>query len=226
MMSNTLFYGNASDGIDIDFGTGEVKDCKFMDNAGDGLDLSGSEIRITGSLFVNTGDKGISVGENSHPIIINNLFKNNTIAISTKDLSSAKVANCTFYHNKLAIEAKRKKPMFGPGSGEFINCVFSGNQTLFKEDFFSRGLVTFGQSITDNSFVQQDHNLVFVPIRFVAPEDQNYVLAFDFIERRSIEPVFPRWYQKEIPYRQIQHPGIYTAINQSTGKSNESAKLN
>jgi hypothetical protein len=212
LMENTLFFGNVSDGIDIDFGSGEVTNCEFVNNTGDGLDLSGSQIRITGSLFENTGDKGISVGEDSHPVIINTLFKNNEIAISTKDLSVAKVANCTFFNNKLAIEAKRKKPMFGPGSGEFVNCVFSGNQTLLKEDYFSRGLVTFDQSISDNSLAQHNDKLVFIPIQFVAPERHNYLLAPAFAENNGVELAFPPWYPREINHDDIASPGIYTAI--------------
>jgi hypothetical protein len=219
LMVNCRFVGNASDGIDIDFGTGSVRNSQFINIGGDGLDLSGSKIRISDSLFENIKDKGISVGEDSHPVVINNLFKNNAIAISTKDLSFAKVANCTFVNNKLAIEAKRKKAMFGPGSGEFVNCVFADNETLLQEDYFSRGRVTINHSVADQSLDEPNEKTVFGPIQFAAPERQNYLLAASFVKKNGIDLAFPLWYQKEINVREIEYPGIYTAIAASKSKS-------
>jgi hypothetical protein len=212
LMRNTVFAANSSDGVDFDFVTGVVGDCKFIDNKGDGLDLSGSQVQISRSLFMNSGDKGISVGEDSHPVIINNLFRNNEIAISTKDLSTAKVASCTFVDNKLAIEAKRKKAMFGPGSGEFVNCVFAGNQTLLQEDYFSKNLVTFDQNISDDSLTQQHGKSVSMPIQFVAPEQQNYILSPAFAEKNGIGRALPQWYPAEIDHKEIAAPGIYSQI--------------
>ena len=212
LMENTLFSENPSDGIDIDFGTGVVRNCQFVNLGGDGLDLSGSKVRITDSLFENIKDKGISVGENSHPIIINNLFKNNAIAISTKDLSVAKVASSTFVENKVAIEAKRKKAMFGPGSGEFVNCVFAGNQTLLREDYFSRGRVTIDHSVADESLDGSHKNKASVTIQFAEPDRRNYLLAASFVKKNGIDIIFPQWYQNEIVGKKIDYPGIYTVI--------------
>jgi hypothetical protein len=189
-----------------------VQDCQFINLGGDGLDLSGSKVRITDSLFENIKDKGISVGENSHPVIFNNLFKYNGIAVSTKDLSVAKVANCTFVNNKLAIEAKRKKTFFGSGSGEFINCVFSGNETLLWEDYFSRGQVTIDNSVADQSLDTPKKNKAVGAIQFTSPERQNYLLASFFVQKNGVEPTFPHWFQKEISGRVIEYPGIYTVI--------------
>lgn len=149
MAKNCLFSNSSSDGVDIDFGTGYITNSQFIDIKGDGLDLSGSTISISSCYFENVADKGISVGENSHPLIFNSLFLNCTIGLSTKDLSLAKVAHATFVGNQLAIEAKRKKPFFGGGSGEFINCVFSGNRKLLSEDVFSAGKVSLAHSILD-----------------------------------------------------------------------------
>jgi hypothetical protein len=149
-LDDTLVSDNASDGVDLDFVTGEVHNSQFLNNVGDGLDLSGNHITITNSRFEYNGDKGLSVGEDSHPIVINALFRGNQIGLSTKDLSQSQVAYATYVDNVLAIEAKRKKAFFGGGSGEFYNIVFSGNQTLLQEDYFSQGQVTIQSSISDD----------------------------------------------------------------------------
>lgn len=217
MMSNCLFSGNASDAIDIDFGTGEVRDCQFVNIGGDGVDLSGSEILVTGCLFENMVDKGISVGENSHPLIVNNLFYGNDIGISTKDLSHARVANCTFASNRLAIEAKRKKPMFGGGSGEFVNCVFSGNTILLKEDYFSQNQVTVMTSFADNASQWQPTETV--AIQTISFDHKNYRLPVTFSMDDKAQLTFPEWLPKEINHSRIKYPGIYTDIITEKQKS-------
>jgi hypothetical protein len=148
-MRDCSITGGASDGMDLDFVTGEVRDSVFANNGGDGLDLSGSEILVAGNHFESMGDKAISVGENSHPIIVNNLIRGNAIGISSKDLSFARVAYSTFLGNRLAIEAKRKKPMFGGAGGEFVNNVYVNNDELLSEDFFSRGGIQIYSSLLD-----------------------------------------------------------------------------
>jgi hypothetical protein len=80
---------------------------------------------------------------------VNNVFRDCRIAISCKDLSFATVRGCTFVSNQLAIEAKRKKPMFGGGAGEFVNCVFAANDTLLREDIFSKGRIKIEHSEMD-----------------------------------------------------------------------------
>jgi hypothetical protein len=148
-MRDCLIAGGASDGMDLDFVTGEVRDSVFLANAGDGLDLSGSRLVVAGNRFEGMGDKGISVGEDSEPIVVNNLIRGNGIGLSTKDLSFARVAWSTFVDNGLAVEAKRKKPMFGGAGGEFVNNVYAGNRKLLSEDWFSQGRVEMRSSLFD-----------------------------------------------------------------------------
>lgn len=149
LVRNCLFASGASDGMDLDFVTGEVRDSVFLDNDGDGLDLSGSQVLVVGNRFERMGDKGISVGENSQPVIVDTLIRDNPIGISSKDLSFSKVAHSTFIGNALAIEAKRKKPFFGGGGGEFLNNVFARNVRLLQEDSFSQGRVQLSESVVD-----------------------------------------------------------------------------
>lgn len=150
LIANCLFDGNASDAVDLDFVTGEVRDSVFSNNVGDGLDMSGSHVMVLHNRFEFNGDKGVSVGEDSHPTIVDGLFRGNAIGLSTKDLSHARVAYGTFIDNTLAIEAKRKKEFFGGASGEFVNNVFANNRVLFDDDYFSQGQVSITHSLTDD----------------------------------------------------------------------------
>jgi len=157
-MHDCLVEGTASDAIDIDAGTGEVRGNRFVDIAGDGIDVSYSQVALRDNEMENVRDKGISVGEKSQPLVENNVFRGCRIAISCKDLSFATVRGCTFVGNQLAIEAKRKKPMFGGGGGTFLHCVFAENDTLLREDIFSKGRIKIDQSKLDAK--ASDYDLV------------------------------------------------------------------
>jgi hypothetical protein len=208
VMKNCLISGVDSDAIDLDFCTGEVRDSHFSNTGGDGVDLSGSYVTVRGCRFENIGDKGTSVGENSHPILINNLYIGCNIGVSCKDLSNPKIANCTFINNKMAIEAKRKKPFFGGGSGEFVNCVFFENGTLLQEDYFSEGQVKVRHSLVD---VPVDWpTCKTTEIRFVAPEQGNYILEPATVAGNGFEVSLPDWANLNVNGHSPRLPGIFT----------------
>jgi hypothetical protein len=190
-MNDCLFANNASDGVDLDFVTGEVRDSQFLNNVGDGLDTSGAHILVINSRFENSGDKGFSVGEDSHPTIINGLFRGNQIALSTKDLSHTQAAYVTFVDNVLAIEAKRKKAFFGGGSGEFVNSVFAGNQVLLEDDYFSSGQVDIHHSVTDDP--QACPVCSTRTIRFVSAETGDYRLLRETLTGSEFEIAPLEW---------------------------------
>ncbi|MCZ6818620.1 MAG: CotH kinase family protein [Calditrichaeota bacterium] len=203
-MRNCQFTRNESDAIDIDFGTGLVENCRFEDIGGDGVDMSGSEITIAGNLFVGVADKAISVGEKSNPTIYNNLFRGCDIAISMKDLSFARIAHCTFVDNRLALEAKRKKAMFGGGSGEVSNSVFAGNQTLLSEDRFSKGRVNISHALVDVAVSWP--NSKTAAIRFVHSKSGDYRVDADSFAGNGIAIYTPDWLRQQAFYS--SHPGI------------------
>ncbi len=216
VMKDCLFLNSASDGIDIDFGTGEVVRCKFINTMGDGLDLSGSEITISECWFEKINDKGISVGENSHPIIVNNFFRECNIGFSTKDLSFAKVAYCTFVDNRLVIEAKRKKPMFGAGSGQIVNSVFSGNTNLLEEDYFSRNHVSVEHSLVDQ--IVDWPTCKTTDIQFVDPANDNYLIEPLSVMGNGFYLAEPDWFKSSNYNQTIQHPGIFTVYENKYAK--------
>jgi spore coat protein CotH len=207
LVTNCLFANTAGDAFDIDFGKGEVRDSKFMNTVGDAVDFSGSYVTVSGCRFEDIGDKGSSVGEDSHPILVNNLYLRCNIAVSCKDLSSPKIAYCTFVDNKLAIEAKRKKEFFGGGSGEFVNCVFSGNAELFTEDYFSQNQILISHSILD--VAAKWPTCKTAEIRFVDPAQANYVLDASSLAGNGLEIVQPEWLPHSANGAAHKVPGIF-----------------
>jgi|GEM_PF-3488178 len=207
-MKNCLISGTDSDAIDLDFCTGEVLDSHFSNTGGDGVDFSGSYVTVSGCRFENIGDKGTSVGENSHPILINNLYIGCNIGVSCKDLSSPKIAFCTFIGNKLAIEAKRKKPFFGGGAGQFINCVFADNGALVQEDYFSKNQVTVRHSLVDAT--TNWPTCQTAEMRFIAPEQNNYLLEPNKLASNGFEVSLPEWASLNHNGHTPRLPGIFT----------------
>jgi len=216
---DTLFQGNDSDAVDLDFVTGEVRDNVFRHNKGDGLDLSGSKVLVVGNRFEYMGDKGLSVGEDSHPTVLNNLFLGNNIGISTKDLSWPRVAYSTFVGNKLAIEAKRKKPMFGPGGGEFLSNVFSANARLLEEDYFSRGRVRLTGSLLDSPAVPCSSCQV-ATARFVSQEAGDYRLEPGFAPAANLSAAKAEWALSELQATGLspRQPGIVAPSHRAEPK--------
>jgi len=208
LMVNSLIARVASDAIDIDFGTGEVRDSQFMNTVGDGVDFSGSRVTISGCSFIDIGDKGTSVGENSHPILVNNLYLRCNIGVSAKDLSSPKIAFCTFVDNKLAIEAKRKKEFFGGGAGEFVNCVFSGNTELFTEDYFSQNKIAIRNSLLDVPVKWPTCKTA--EIQFVDREQQNFALDAATLTGNGFEMLMPEWLPATSNGVAHKVPGIFS----------------
>ncbi|MFW6069253.1 MAG: right-handed parallel beta-helix repeat-containing protein, partial [Chloroflexota bacterium] len=206
-IENCTFARNASDGVDIDFGVGQVVDSGFMNNVNDGLDVSGSQLTVINNRFENNGDKGFSVGEESQVTIANALFHRNSIGVSTKDLSHAQVTYATFVDNGLAIEAIRKKPFFGGGSGEVVNSVFSGNLTLFQDDYFSQGQVSIHNSLTDDALGCP--TCLDVDLRFQSVADGDYRLRPDTVSGEQFEILDPQWAGLEGRQDWPSLPGVF-----------------
>lgn len=212
MVDNCVFARNASDSFDIDFGTGVVRDSFFMNNINDGLDISGSKVLVQNVRFEGNGDKGFSVGEDSHPTIVNALFKGNQIGIALKDLSHANISYATFVENVLAIEAKRKKEFFGGGSGDFVNAVFYGNQTLLDDDYFSAGQVSFVQTVADDQAACPGCERGIAEFR--APAAGDYRLQSGTYSGAAFDTSQIEWIQTAGAAETPQQPGTYSPLIQ------------
>jgi hypothetical protein len=210
-MYHSLFSGNAADSCDLDFVTGTVEQCKFIKSGNDGLDISGATVFVSNCRFEGNGDKGTSVGENSHPTIVNCLYLGNQIGTSCKDLSQAKIAFCSYINNRLALEAIRKKPFFGGGAGQFVNCVFAANDVLLSEDYFSRGQMRLLHSLLDVSSGQPTCQTG--AITFLAPQTGDYRLKLPDQAASPVALGDVEWLQSvEIPDT-ARGPGIYSELD-------------
>lgn len=121
-ISQSNFFNNQFDQVDLDFCDGIVKQSYFSSGKkiksgelvnGDGLDLSGSNIVLDSNTFESLGDKGLSVGEASRVILDKNVFLRNLNAIAVKDESQAYVLiDNEFSDNTNNYNLYIKKPFF------------------------------------------------------------------------------------------------------------------
>ena len=113
-IEDSIFSGNYSDSLDVDFGVGAVKNTKFINSGNDAVDLSGSNVDISFIFISNSGDKGISVGEHSVTRIDKSEVYFSKIGLAVKDDSFALVNDVTIKNCEYGVALYQKKPDFGP----------------------------------------------------------------------------------------------------------------
>lgn len=120
-ISNSNFFDNSADQIDLDFCTGKVFDNFFSVQekevldpviTTDGLDISGGKVRIVGNTFRNFSDKAISVGENSVIFLDKNNISKSNIGVAVKDGSVAFVGFNYFDENENNVSLYIKKKFY------------------------------------------------------------------------------------------------------------------
>lgn len=115
-ISDSVFFGNISDQVDIDFCNGVIETSLFepslRNEDGDGIDLSKSNVIVRSNTVMENGDKGISVGEASNIYLKDNIFKNNNTAIAVKDGSSLFLDNNFFKSDNSIISIYKKKGFY------------------------------------------------------------------------------------------------------------------
>jgi hypothetical protein len=209
-MRDCLFSGNAADSCDLDFVTGTVTQSRFVKSGNDGLDISGAQVVVTRCRFEHNGDKGTSVGENSHPIIVDCLYVGNQIGTSCKDKSLARIAHCSYIDNRLGLEAIRKKPFFGGGAGEFVNCVFSQNDVLRSEDYFSQGQLQITHSMLDESIASP--TCLTAKIDFQNPGAADYRFSPPAETGTTVSLGSPEWLDDSPIPENVSRPGIFSEL--------------
>lgn len=102
-----------SDGLDIDFGKGTLRDVYFYKTGNDGMDFSGSTITIESGIVKDAGDKGISVGEESTVYVKKLSVDGANIGVASKDLSTLNVDFIELKNCNQGFTAFQKKPEYG-----------------------------------------------------------------------------------------------------------------
>ena len=124
---NGLTIGETfSDGLDIDFGTGIIRNAYFYKTGNDGMDFSGSKLTIVNAIIKNAGDKGISVGEESNVYAKKVEIDGANIGVASKDLSKLVVEFVDLKDCNQGFIAFQKKPEYG-GAKIVINNYKANN---------------------------------------------------------------------------------------------------
>jgi hypothetical protein len=111
-LSNSLFLDTFGDAVDVDFGTGSIRNCQFRDIGNDAIDVSGTAIELSDLKIVHAQDKGISAGEASGVFGNNLSIHDCSIALASKDQSSLIVSNSSISKCGVGATAYQKKPIF------------------------------------------------------------------------------------------------------------------
>ena len=114
-INNSFFLENLSDGIDIDFSDGIMKNVKLRNIGNDGIDISGSKVTLHEIRLFEIGDKSISIGESADVEIININSKNSFLGLVSKDGSKTIASKIEFENVVIPFAAYRKKTSYDFG---------------------------------------------------------------------------------------------------------------
>ena len=128
-ISDLNFKNAASDGLDLDFVQGNLKNFKAKNIKGDGIDISGSSLKIENIDISNIGDKCISIGENSFTELDNIILENCKFGLVVKDSGKSKIKNIKITDiSKYDVATYRKKRFFDGELVVKINNIKSNNK--------------------------------------------------------------------------------------------------
>jgi len=121
MIDGVTFEENSSDAIDVDFGSGIIKNSNFNFIGNDGVDLSGTSAKLENLQFKNVNDKIISVGENSEVKIKKIKGQDSFLGIASKDGSKTYLKDVEFLNVKIPFASYIKKKAYLSGLIEVSN---------------------------------------------------------------------------------------------------------
>lgn len=129
-----LYVENSkSDGIDIDFGEGEIINASFNNIGGDAIDLSGSDVILRNIVASRVYDKAISAGEQTLVNINGLKISSSGIGIASKDSSVVKGSNINISECGLFDFAVFQKKQFFSGGSLVVNNATSCNSPLIQK---------------------------------------------------------------------------------------------
>ena len=136
-ISFSEFNHSISDGLDIDYGRGEIINTNFYNIKGDAIDFSGSEVDLKNIIADNVFDKAISAGEKTKLKIDDLRISSSGIGIASKDSSEVYASNI-----------------------KITNCKISDFAVFQKKEYFSGGFLKADKVSSCNlSIVQKGSNL-------------------------------------------------------------------
>ena len=112
-INESFFVNNQYDAFDGDFVQGVISNTKFYNNGNDAIDISGGVVTIDYVTINKSRDKGISIGENSQVDIRNTTVIGSKIALASKDMSDVSLSDIKISDCKYGLIVFQKKSEFG-----------------------------------------------------------------------------------------------------------------
>lgn len=140
-LQQCLIADALSDGLDVDFGSGSIRNCSFIGTGNDAIDLANSKAIVEDCNVVRAGDKGLTVGEDSEATVHNLRVADSFIAIGSKDASKVTIDSLSVTRCDYGLTAYQKKPEFGPAE-------LSVEALLIEDAMVDELLIEEGSTIT------------------------------------------------------------------------------
>jgi hypothetical protein len=118
LITDCDFSHTQSDAFDADFCEGRIESSTFSNIGNDCIDVSGSTVEIAGVRCEQLGDKGLSIGEDSTAMARDVEVRGGRIGLAIKDFSRFEGQQITLSKCQYGVVTLRKKPEFGPASGD------------------------------------------------------------------------------------------------------------
>jgi hypothetical protein len=112
-INGSFFENNQYDAFDGDFVQGIISNTKFFNNGNDAIDISGGVVTINDVTINKSRDKGISIGEKSQVDIRHTTVIGSRIALASKDMSDVSLSNIKISDCKYGLIVFQKKSEFG-----------------------------------------------------------------------------------------------------------------
>jgi len=122
---------SASDGLDVDFSDGEIRDSSVIASGNDAIDLSGSAVVVSRVRVQRAGDKGLSAGERASVSGEGVQIHGVGLGIASKDLSRVQLTDVRITEARIGLAAYQKKAEFGGGSLSVQDLELSGVESRY-----------------------------------------------------------------------------------------------
>ena len=108
-----MFRAATRDALDLDFASGMVTNCSFIDCGNDAIDVSGGAVDVGRTVISGAGDKGVSAGEASIVALNAVTITRAAVGVACKDGSQVQVEGIRVSDSEVGYAVYRKKPEFG-----------------------------------------------------------------------------------------------------------------
>ncbi len=133
-VADSSIVAPGSDGFDLEFVRGEIRDARVLDAGDDCIDLTGGELRVSGSMLHGCANNGMVVGEQGRLWAKDSLIARASIGVLAKNNARADISRLVLFANKTALEARRHEVRYAGESRIEATALYAvGCERLFKK---------------------------------------------------------------------------------------------